>query len=431
MRQITTGRAPAPAGHYAQAVVHDGMLYMAAQLPIDPVDPGRVTPDAPFSVQLEQLLETCRVILAEAGASPADVLSFTFYITDVENWDEIDRQFAAFCGAHLPARGVIVVPAIRKGYAVLASLVATVPDLPPSPVLYHVDAFTKQPFRGNSAGVVLNADSLSAETMQRIARELRHSETAFVLAPDGDDHDVRIRYFSPTVEVPICGHATIAAHYARAYALGLEGGTLVQKTGAGLQKIALERSADGDLRVVMHQGPISFEEPFADELCAEIAAALGLRSEDLAPHLPVQVVSTGHSKVMVPLAAHVDLDALAPDMAALSAISARTGCNGFFPFQIRPGGVRATDGRMFAPAIGIAEDPVTGNANGPLGAYLVRHQAMPHDSGVLEFEGHQGRALGRDGIVHVRVEISHGAPVHVSIAGDAVILFRADSFAPG
>lgn len=77
------------------------------------------------------------------------------------------------------------------------------------PQVYHVDAFTSQPFRGNSAGVVFPADNLSEAQMQLIARELGHSETAFLL--HSDDSDVRIRYFTPTVEVPICGHATVAA----------------------------------------------------------------------------------------------------------------------------------------------------------------------------------------------------------------------------
>lgn len=94
------------------------------------------------------------------------------------------------------------------------------------PQVYHVDAFTSVPFRGNSAGVVLHADGLSEAQMQLIARELRHSETAFLLT--SDDSDVRIRYFTPTVEVPICGHATVAAHYVRAKVLGLGNSTVWQ-----------------------------------------------------------------------------------------------------------------------------------------------------------------------------------------------------------
>ncbi|MFT7971889.1 PhzF family phenazine biosynthesis isomerase, partial [Salmonella enterica] len=81
---------------------------------------------------------------------------------------------------------------------------------------------------------------------------------------------------------------------------------------------------------------------------------------------------------------------LSPDLAALTAISKQIGCNGFFPFQIRPG-KSETDGRMFSPAIGIVEDPVTGNANGPMGAWLVHHNVLSHDGNVLRVKGHQGR----------------------------------------
>jgi PhzF family phenazine biosynthesis protein len=296
--------------------------------------------------------------------------------------------------------------------------------------LFHIDAFTATPFRGNPAGVVLGADGLSAAQMQDLARELKHSETAFVMAPqpagggDGQDHDVHIRYFTPTTEVPICGHATIAAHYARAVALGLGTLELKQKTGAGVQRIRVERQADGDYRIVMRQGPPSFGAPLPAEARRAAARALGLDTGDFEPGLPLQVVSTGHSKVMLPLRSCVALDAIAPDHAALAALSAEIGCNGWFPFQLRACG-RATDGRMFAPAIGIPEDPVTGNANGPLGAYLVQHGLMAHDGKMLRFDGHQGRALRRDGVVHVEVAIEQGAPLQVSISGSAVILFSA------
>ncbi|WP_374015219.1 PhzF family phenazine biosynthesis isomerase [Massilia sp. BJB1822] len=113
-----------------------------------------------------------------------------------------------------------------------------------------------------------------------------------------------------------------------------------------------------------------------------------------------------------------------PDSAALSAISRDIGCNGFYPFVVRDDA--STEGRMFAPAIGIAEDPVTGNANGPLGAYIARHGLLPHDGRRLSFDGHQGRVLRRDGVVRVMVEIEEGEAISVAIAGDAVQLFSAD-----
>lgn len=290
------------------------------------------------------------------------------------------------------------------------------------PLVYHVDAFTKTPFRGNSAGVVLNADGLSEAQMQLIARELRHSETAFLL--HSDDSDVRIRYFTPTVEVPICGHATVAAHYVRSTVLGLGNATVWQTSLAGRHRVEI-RYDDGDYRISLEQGTPTFEPPLEGETRAAIIQALHLSENDMLPGLPIQVASTGHSKVMIPLKPEVDLDALSPDLDALSHISKQIGCNGYFPFQIRPG-KNETDGRMFSPGIGIVEDPVTGNANGPMGAWLVHHELMKHDGKTLNIKGHQGRALGRDGIVDIEVMIRDNQPAKVTITGNAVILFHAE-----
>lgn len=290
------------------------------------------------------------------------------------------------------------------------------------PQVYHVDAFTSEPFRGNSAGVVLHADGLSDAQMQLIARELRHSETAFLLT--SDDSDVRIRYFTPTVEVPICGHATVAAHYVRANVLGLGDTTVWQTSLAGRHRVDV-RTHGADYRISLEQGKPVFEAPLDEAIRRAIINALHLTEDDMLPGLPIQVASTGHSKVMIPLKPEVDIDALSPDLPALTAISKEIGCNGFFPFQLRPG-ENATDGRMFSPAIGIVEDPVTGNANGPMGAWLVHHNLMAHDGETLHVQGHQGRALGRDGIVDVTVTIRDNQPEKVTICGSAVILFHAE-----
>ncbi|HAT7568724.1 TPA: PhzF family isomerase [Citrobacter werkmanii] len=290
------------------------------------------------------------------------------------------------------------------------------------PQVYHVDAFTSVPFRGNSAGVVLHADGLSEAQMQLIARELRHSETAFLLT--SNESDVHIRYFTPTVEVPICGHATVAAHYVRANVLGLGNTTVWQTSMAGRHRVDIEAIGD-DYRISLEQGIPGFEPPLEGAVRTAIIRALHLSEDDTLPGLPIQVATTGHSKVMIPLKPEVDLDALSPDLQALATISQQIGCNGFFPFQIRTG-ENATDGRMFSPAIGIVEDPVTGNANGPMGAWLVHHRLMAHDGKTLRVQGHQGRALGRDGIVDVTVAIRDNQPEKVTITGSAVILFHAE-----
>ena len=289
------------------------------------------------------------------------------------------------------------------------------------PQVYHVDAFTRTPFRGNSAGVVLHADGLNETQMQLSARELRHSETAFLL--QSDDSDVRIRYFTPTVEVPICGHATVAAHYVRSTVLGLGNTTVWQTSLAGRHRVEIHHD-DDDYRISLEQGTPSFEAPLEGYIRAAILHALHLNESDMLPGLPIQVASTGHSKVMIPLKPEVDIDALSPELDALCAISQQIGCNGFFPYQIRPG-KNETDGRMFSPAIGIVEDPVTGNANGPMGAWLVHHGLLEHDGKSLQVKGHQGRALGRDGTVEIDVTIQDNQPEKVTITGNAVILFHA------
>lgn len=292
--------------------------------------------------------------------------------------------------------------------------------------VFHVDAFTRVPFQGNPAGVVLDADCLSDGEMQQIARELNLSETAFVLSPRGADHDVRLRFFTPTVEVPSCGHATIAAHHVRAEILGLRHASLVQLTGSGLMSIDLLPDGE-DVRIRMTQGPIELDPPLPEPIVKQIHAALGVAEGDADGALPVQVVSTGHSKVLVPLRSRRALQAVKPDLTVLTALSRTLGCNGYFAFtfdQPDPGAL--TQARMFAPAIGIAEDPVTGNGQGPLGAYLVHHGRAAHDGTAFRFRGAQGDATGRSGYVDVAVDIANDSPLRVCITGDAVILYRTE-----
>ncbi|UCC85034.1 MAG: PhzF family isomerase [Gemmatimonadota bacterium] len=292
--------------------------------------------------------------------------------------------------------------------------------------LYQVDSFTTERFQGNPAGVVPNAEGLTGIQMQAIARELNNSETAFIHPPDGPDHDVVVRFFTPTTEVPSCGHATIAAHYVRAVEKGLPSCTVVQKIGAGILPVEVVRDGSG-YRIVMTQGAIEFGEPFDSELVVEIAQALGLAAGSLDDRCPVQIVSTGHSKVLVGIDSRDTLNSLAPDLARLSELSGRIGCNGYFVFALTADAseIRA-HGRMFAPAIGIPEDPVTGNANGPLGAYLVKHGLAVAEGGTLTFRARQGEALGRPGVVEVIVEAEGTSPKLVRVAGRAIIAFQSE-----
>ncbi len=292
--------------------------------------------------------------------------------------------------------------------------------------LYQVDAFTTQTFEGNPAGVVPDADGLTTAEMQAIARELGNSETAFILSADAPDHDVRVRFLTPTIEVPSCGHATIAAHYVRAVENELPSCTVVQKIGAGI--LPVDVILDGsDYRILMTQGAIEFGEPFASGQLDEILAALGLTEAALDERCPIQIVSTGHSKVLVGVRSQEILNSLKPDLARLAEISGRIDCNGYFAFTLDSDVADVlAHGRMFAPAIGISEDPVTGNANGPLGAYLLKHGLATPLNGAFSFRARQGEALGRAGTVEVVVEVEGSTPKLVKVAGRAIIAFQSE-----
>lgn len=292
--------------------------------------------------------------------------------------------------------------------------------------VYQVDAFTEKSFTGNPAGVVPEASGLSDREMQAIARELNNSETAFVFPlPPGSGADVHVRFFTPTHEVPICGHATIAAHYVRTVEGYSDASRLVQRTGAGDLEVDIVPE-DGDYRVVMTQGEVTFGEEWSDDQQVfTLCRALGILKSDLDPRCPIQIVSTGHSKVMVGISAISLLHELKPNAAALAALSGQIECNGFYVFVLgKPDEDVLVHGRMFAPAIGIYEDPVTGNANGPLGAYLVRHSLVPVVEDRLEFAALQGEAIGRAGRIAVSVDVENGQPVRVRVSGRADIVFR-------
>lgn len=227
--------------------------------------------------------------------------------------------------------------------------------------LYQVDSFTKEKFTGNPAGVVTNAQGLSDNEMQKIARELNNSETAFIFPSTNDSYDVEVRFFTPTAEVPICGHATIAAHYVRSLEKQLDSGVSYQKTGAGILSVECIKE-ETDYRIVMTQGEIEFGDILTGEVKDKLLTALGIESDDLIPQAPIQIVSTGHSKVMIGIKSLEQLNGLKPNHEMLSALSQEIKCNGYYVFVLGEEEDILVHGRLFAPAIGINEDPVTGNA---------------------------------------------------------------------
>lgn len=292
--------------------------------------------------------------------------------------------------------------------------------------LYQIDSFTKEKFAGNPAGVITNADGLTDSEMQKIARELNNSETAFIFSSNSSEYDVHVRFFTPTNEVPICGHATIAAHYARAIENCLDTTRVYHKTGAGILPVDIIKE-NKDYKIVMTQGKIEFGAAIDGSNKEELLEALNIRDSDLMKGYEIQIVSTGHSKVMVGIKGIETLNALQPNYDALARLSKIIKCNGYYVFTVDP---RDSDilihGRMFAPAIGINEDPVTGNANGPLGAYLVHHNLIKHNNSLFRFKAKQGEAIRRPGIIEVEVKIEDNEPAEVKVSGNAVIAFKSE-----
>lgn len=293
-------------------------------------------------------------------------------------------------------------------------------------IVYQIDSFTKERFKGNPAGVILNADGLNDNQMQLIARELNNSETAFLFPPDDSDCDGVIRYFTPKTEVPTCGHATIAAMYAKALEDNLDSSVLKIKTRIGILPFEIIKE-NGDYQVIMTQGKFEISPTFNDDTIKKLTAALGLDNSELDEKCPIQIASTGHSKVMIGIKSKKKLNDLTPNYNDLADLSKHIKCNGYFVFTFDSDDKEIlTYGRMFAPAIGINEDPVTGNANGPLGAYLIKNRIVDYQDNLFEFNGRQGEKIDRLGIVKVKVEIDNYSPVLVQIKGEAVVVFKTE-----
>ena len=290
--------------------------------------------------------------------------------------------------------------------------------------IFQVDAFTPTRFTGNPATVVLDADGLSDATLFAIAREFAHAEVAFVLAANGADHDVRLRFFNARKEAPFVGHATVAAH-AVLLALGRRGmGAFRQHSGTGVIDVTAHvepLTAGPETRIEFRQTVPELENPLPFKTTLRVAEALRLPATQLHEVMPARIARKGSSRLLVPIADPRQLDALAPNAETLIALGNELGADGFFVFALnRNAEELSTESRMFCPALGIPEDPVSGNAHAMLASYLWDlGQFSKNASG---FVGHQGRQMNRPGQVSVRLEVDQGTLVAARVGGAAVIV---------
>lgn len=270
---------------------------------------------------------------------------------------------------------------------------------------YHVvDAFTDRPFGGNTAGVVLmeGNDFPDDGLMQAIAAELRYSETAFVRYEGGSRW--HLRYFTPKGEVELCGHATIAT-FALLHGIGLASGMCLCHTLAG------DLEVEAAERVMMQMATPRIVGTLGEEDTAEAYAAVGL--DDYRPSLPVQIAYSGLADVMLPMPSVGVLNALQPDMEAVSRLTQRLNAVSIHPFALGSDGHTAHV-RDFAPAYGVPEESATGTANAALTHYLAAN-------GLIQPGNHsflQGEAMGRPSVVATQLSPDGG----IRVGGTAAIV---------
>ncbi|MBZ0294668.1 MAG: PhzF family phenazine biosynthesis protein [Anaerolineae bacterium] len=279
---------------------------------------------------------------------------------------------------------------------------------------YHlVDVFTNTPFGGNQLAVFLDPGNLSAQTMQMIARELNLSESAFVFP--SDKADLRVRFFTPQVELPLAGHPTVGT----AFVLQREGrivssGSATFEEGVGVIPITLGET------IYMDQPVPILGSVWEDRHV--IADMLSLSDDDLILDYPVQAVSSGVPFLYVPVRS----------LEAIKRIRFRQDlwanrlrdfeAPHVFAFTPETEQENATvHSRMFAPAMGINEDPATGAASGPLGAYLVTYGVVPVGEQV-EIRSEQGYEIGRPSQISIRVECQSQQITRVQVGGSSVYM---------
>lgn len=293
---------------------------------------------------------------------------------------------------------------------------------------YQADVFTSQPFGGNPVAVFPDASGLLDEQLQKIAREMNLSETVFVFPPRDPAAVVRLRIFTPTQEIPFAGHPVIGAMHVLAQI-----GTLVlaeaithivYECNIGIFPAELHACDGQVIRIIMTQPQPQFLEKVEDtETLYMVAGALGISNQIMTEaKWPVQGVSTGLPVLIVPVRTLTEIRSIIPNDKAIVDLCSRFGTNGIMVFTtvtVEP--YANVHARMFAPVIGISEDPATGSAGGALGAYLVENgvvEISPKTDIIIE----QGYEIYRPSSILVQIELDDEIIQSIKVVGQCVIV---------
>jgi PhzF family phenazine biosynthesis protein len=305
---------------------------------------------------------------------------------------------------------------------------------------FVLDSFTEEPFQGNPAGVFLVGDTpVTDSEMRKLAGEIS-LESAFLL-PGDSEAMYRVRYFTGVTEVPLCGHATVAALTAlvQTNQLALDQ-TVTLRTNVGLLTSYLTLDNRANIQISLTQNVAEFHEPVSGQITEEIAASLGYYPHEIGSDhhlLSVQWVNTGTPWIFVPVRLRAVVDASPANLTAVADLSRELSAYGFYIFTLEsnPGIGVQTWGRCFAPVAGLNEDPVTGSASGALGCYLVRNGVLTprrDDMGnrFATFTALQGFAGGRGGSVRVSVAVDSDGKMQPTITGNATLVAQGNFTLP-
>ena len=292
------------------------------------------------------------------------------------------------------------------------------------PLNYHLlDVFTDRQFGGNQLAVFPDPPKdLPRCTMQQIAQEMNLSEVTFLFPPADRANDYRLRIFTPAAELPMAGHPTVGAAYALAHIgrLGsLEGArTIVFEEGVGPISVSIEANEDGAPEEVWMRQPIpQFHDMFHDR--RGIAEMLSLSEDDLVESAPLQVLSSGLPFLYVPVRSLEAIKRVQLKHDKWQNLLAGSNAENLFITTMETVcGSSTAHSRMFAPALGISEDPATGSASGPLGVYLLKYGLAEADEMISE----QGFEMGRRSMIGIRIERSGPDISGVAIGGQCAYM---------
>jgi trans-2,3-dihydro-3-hydroxyanthranilate isomerase len=287
-----------------------------------------------------------------------------------------------------------------------------------------VDVFTDRMFGGNALAVVLDGRGISDPKMQALAREMNLSETTFVLPPEDPANDFRVRIFTPGRELPMAGHPTVGTAFVLAREKMLPAGddtvTIRLEEKVGLIPVRLEMKNGVPDMIWMTQLRPTFGPVFPERTA--VAEMLGIDPAGIRSDLPIEVVSCGMPFLFVPARDLATMRRLRINRDLSSRALASLGVHEVFVFAMEVENAGSSvHSRMFAPELGIGEDPATGGASGPLGCYLVRHgvvAAKPTISIVSE----QGIEMGRPSFIHIVITQEGGEITEVKVGGQTVFV---------